>query len=102
MPKIPSPLQRTTGVHNALGSARVGSEYSNGASMKGIDYVVNEKGQVIAVQVDLKQHGAAWDELWDGVVSESRRTEKSIPYAQYRTKRATRKPDPSRTKVHSG
>lgn len=70
----------------------MGSEYSNGASMKGIDYVVNEKGQVIAVQVDLKQRGAAWDELWDGVVSESRRTEKSIPYAQYRTKRATQKP----------
>ena len=70
--------------------------------MKGINFVVDDKGRVSAVQIDLTRFGAAWKEFWDGVVSESRRTEKSIPYAQYRSQRAARKAGSSRTKVHSG
>ncbi len=59
--------------------------------MKGVNLVVDDKGRAIAVQIDLKRHGAAWEEFWDEVASELRRAEKSIPYTQYRAKRATRK-----------
>ena len=50
--------------------------------MTGINYVTDEKGRKIAVQIDLKKHGALWEDFWDGFISESRRKEKSVPFKQ--------------------
>jgi len=61
----------------------------NGA-MSGIHFVTDEKGRRVAVQIDLKKHGAIWEDFWDGLVSESRRKEKSVPYGQYRATRLKR------------
>jgi len=47
--------------------------------MTGIQFVTNEKGRRVAVLIDLKKHGARLQDLWDGLVSESRRREKGIP-----------------------
>ena len=58
--------------------------------MNGIQFVTNDKGQRVAVQIDLKKHGAIWEDFWDGLISESRRKEKSVPYEQYRTSRLKR------------
>jgi hypothetical protein len=58
--------------------------------MTGINYVTDENGRKIAVQIDLKKHGALWEDFWDGLVAESRRKEKSVPYEQYRTERLKR------------
>jgi hypothetical protein len=58
--------------------------------MTGINYVTDEKGRKIAVQIDLKKHGALWENFWDGLVAESRRKEKSLPYEQYRAERLKR------------
>jgi hypothetical protein len=44
----------------------------------------------VAVQIDLKKHGAIWEDFWDGLISESRRKEKSVPYEQYRDRRLKR------------
>ena len=44
-----------------------------------------------AVQIDLKKHGAIWEDFWDGLISESRRKEKSIPYEQCRNARLKRR-----------
>ena len=55
--------------------------------MNGIQFVVDDKGRKIAVQIDLKKYGAVWEDFWDGLISESRRKEKSIPYEEYRTRR---------------
>jgi hypothetical protein len=55
--------------------------------MTGIQFVTDEKGRRTAVLIDLKKHHAIWEDLWDGLVSESRRKEKGIPYEQYRAKR---------------
>jgi len=55
--------------------------------MSGIQYVMDEKGRKVAVQIDLKKHGAIWEDFRDGLVSESRRKEKTIPYQQYRAAR---------------
>jgi hypothetical protein len=56
----------------------------------GIQFVTDDKGQRVAVQIDLKKHRAIWEDFWDGLVSESRRKEKSIPYEQYRNSRLKR------------
>ena len=47
--------------------------------MTGIRFVTVEKGRKVAVQIDLKTHGARLEDFWDGLVSESRRKEKGIP-----------------------
>jgi len=58
--------------------------------MNGIQYVVDEKGRKIAVQIDLEKYGALWEDFWDGFISESRRKEKTIPYEEYRANRLKR------------
>jgi hypothetical protein len=55
--------------------------------MTGIQFVTDEKGRRTAVQIDLKKHGAVWQDFFDGLISESRRKEKGIPYEQYRANR---------------
>jgi hypothetical protein len=58
--------------------------------MTGIQFVTDEKGRKTAVLIDLKKHGALWEDFWDGLVSESRRKESGIPYEEYRTARLKR------------
>jgi len=51
--------------------------------MTGIQFVTDEKGRKVGVLlIDLKKHGAIWEDFWDGFASESRRKEKGIPYEQ--------------------
>ena len=47
--------------------------------MTGIQFVTDEKGRRIAVQIDLKRHQALWEDIEDVLVSRSRRHEKGIP-----------------------
>jgi hypothetical protein len=60
------------------------------AAVTGIQFVTDNKGQRVAVQIDLKKHRAIWEDFWDGFISESRRKEKSVPYEQYRNGRLRR------------
>jgi hypothetical protein len=55
--------------------------------MTGIQFLTDEKGRKAAVQIDLKTHGAMWEDFRDGMVVESRRKERSAPYGQYHDKR---------------
>jgi hypothetical protein len=58
--------------------------------MTGIQFVTDEQGRKVGVLVDLKKHGVIWKDFWDGLVSESRRKERGIPYEQYRATRLKR------------
>lgn len=58
--------------------------------MTGIQFVVDEKGRKVGVFINLKKHGAVWEDFCDGLVSESRRKEKGITYEQYRPSRLKR------------
>jgi hypothetical protein len=53
--------------------------------------VIDEKGHKVAVQIDLRKYGAIWEDFWDGLISESRRSEKGIPYEEYRVNRLKRR-----------
>ncbi len=55
--------------------------------MTGIQFLTDEKGRKVAVQINLKTHGAMWEDFRDGMLAESRRKEKSVPYGQYREQR---------------
>jgi len=58
--------------------------------MTGIQFVTDEKGRKVGVLIDLKKHRAVWEDFRDGLISESRRKEKGIPYQQYRASRLKR------------
>jgi hypothetical protein len=58
--------------------------------MSGIQFVTDERGRKVGVLIDLKKHGAIWEEFSEGLISESRRKEKAIPYEQYRATRLKR------------
>jgi hypothetical protein len=46
--------------------------------MTGIQFVTDAEGRKIAVQIDLRKHGALWEDIQDVLVSRSRRHEKGI------------------------
>ena len=50
--------------------------------MTGIQFVTDEKGRKVAVQIDLKKHKAIWEDIEDVLVSRPRRHEKGIPLDQ--------------------
>jgi hypothetical protein len=54
--------------------------------MTGIQYVTDQKGERIAVQLDLRLHAHLWEEIEDVLVSESRRDEESIPLERIEAK----------------
>ena len=47
--------------------------------MTGIQYVTDEKGRKLAVQIDLKKHRELWEDIEDVLVSRARRHERRIP-----------------------
>jgi len=47
--------------------------------MTGIQFVTDEKGRKVAVQIDLKKYRELWEDIQDVLVSRSRRHEKRIP-----------------------
>jgi len=46
--------------------------------MTGIQFLTDEKGRKVAVQIDLRKHGALWEDFYDGMISERRRKEKGV------------------------
>jgi hypothetical protein len=48
--------------------------------MNGIKFITGETGRKTAVIIDLKKHGALWEDIEDVLVSESRRHGKRIPF----------------------
>jgi hypothetical protein len=54
-------------------------------AMTGVQFVTDENGRKVAVQLDLKKHRDLWEDIEDVLVSRSRRHEKRIPLAQVKT-----------------
>jgi hypothetical protein len=47
--------------------------------MTGIQFLTDEKGRKVAVQIDLRKHRALWEDFYDGLIAEHRRAEKGMP-----------------------
>lgn len=43
--------------------------------MEGIQYLTNDKGEKIAVQIDLRRYGDLWEDLYDSLVARDRTKE---------------------------
>ena len=48
--------------------------------MKGVQYVVDDKGKAQAVIIDLKQNRKLWEDFWDLLVSQSRKNEPRVSW----------------------
>jgi hypothetical protein len=46
--------------------------------MTGIQFLTDEKGHKVAVQIDLRKHGVLWEDFYNDLVSERRRKEKGV------------------------
>ncbi len=46
--------------------------------LEGIRYVTDERGNKLAVQIDLRKHRSVWEDFQDVMIVESRRGEKSV------------------------
>ena len=57
--------------------------------MKGIQYVVDDKGAKKAVLIDLTIWGDAWEDIYDALISESREDEPTIPWTQLKAEMKT-------------
>jgi hypothetical protein len=54
--------------------------------MDGIHYISDDQGRKVAVQIDLREHAALWEEIEDVLISESRRSEPGIPLEEVEAK----------------
>lgn len=43
--------------------------------MEGIQFVTNDKGKRVAVQIDLRKHGELWEDLYDNLTAQKRAKE---------------------------
>jgi hypothetical protein len=59
--------------------------------MTGIQYVTDEEGRKVAVQIDLRKHRALWEDIEDGLIAEQRKREAGAPYEDYRAARSKRR-----------
>jgi hypothetical protein len=71
-------------LQTAAGQRRMRSEglLTENRAMTGIQYVTDEKGRKVAVQIDLKKHRQLWEDIEDVLISRSRQHEKRIPISK--------------------
>jgi hypothetical protein len=43
--------------------------------MKGIQFLTDDKGQRVAVQIDLKRYGELWEDIYDSLLARERADE---------------------------
>jgi len=48
---------------------------STGVTMQGIQFLTNDKGERVAVQIDLRKHAAVWEDVYDSITARNRSRE---------------------------
>ena len=59
--------------------------------MSGIEYITDETGRRVAVQIDLQQHRELWEDFEDSYMARERASEDSVPYDRYRSERLSQR-----------
>jgi hypothetical protein len=62
-----------------------------GEQMEGIQFVTDDKGKKVAVQIDLERYGELWEDIHDQLVAESRVHEKSVPFERVKRRLARKR-----------
>ena len=64
----------------------VANDPEGAKAVTGIQFVTDDKGRKVAVQIDLTQHRELWLDIQDVLVSRSRRHEKRITLTEVKAK----------------
>lgn len=54
--------------------------------MSGVQFLVDEKGHKIAVQIDLKRHRALWEDFYDNLLCDRREKEPRSKFADVKAR----------------
>lgn len=54
--------------------------------MSGVQFLVDEKGHKIAVQIDLKRHRALWEDFYDNLIADKREKEPRSKFADVKAR----------------
>lgn len=52
-------------------------------SVRGIQFVTDADGRKVAVQLDLKEWGELWEDIYDNIVADSRKGEPTVPLDEF-------------------
>jgi hypothetical protein len=53
--------------------------------LKGIQFVVDDSGKKTAVIINFEEWGELWEDIYDILISESRRNEPTVPWEALKT-----------------
>ncbi|HEV8660422.1 MAG TPA: hypothetical protein VGS96_17590 [Thermoanaerobaculia bacterium] len=56
--------------------------------MEGIHFVTDEKGHKIAVQIDLERYRELWEDFYDALTIEQRRSDQRLPLREVKKRLA--------------
>ncbi len=51
--------------------------------MKGIQFLVDENNEKVAVQIDLNIYGELWEDIYDAILAEQSKGEETISFDDY-------------------
>jgi hypothetical protein len=52
-------------------------------AIRGIQFVTDAEGRRVAVQLDLREWGELWEDIYDNIVAEGREGEPTMPLAEF-------------------
>lgn len=52
-------------------------------AINGIQFVTDAQGRKVAVQLDLKEWGELWEDIYDNVLAESRKSETTVSLKEF-------------------
>lgn len=52
-------------------------------AVRGIQFVTDAEGRRVAVQLDLKEWGELWEDIYDNIVADSRKDEPTMPLEEF-------------------
>lgn len=59
---------------------------NRGHVMKGIQYLIDDKGEPQAVMIDLKKHRRLWEDFQDLLVARARKNEPRVPWQEVKAR----------------
>jgi hypothetical protein len=52
-------------------------------AIPGIQFVTDDEGRRVAVQLDLQEWGELWEDIYDNIVADARKGEPTMPLAEF-------------------
>ena len=59
-------------------------------AVRGIQFVTDAEGRRVAVQLDLKECGDLWEDIYDNILADSRKDKPTMPLEEFEAELCTR------------